>query len=293
MSRSAALALSLEAPVAQAGQAEGLRLSPVRAVRPPVRLPRRSTDPLRIAITSGKGGTGKTTITANLAALWARRGRRVLVVDGDLGLAGLDLALGVRPQRTLADVVLEGRPLEDALVTGPFGITLLAAAVGRFELANLGVAARSSLLRAIDALAARFDVVLFDTGAGLGATAVEISSLADEVLMVVTPDPAALRDAYAMAKLLSERAGCREVAVIVNQVEPGARPERAHERLAGLVDRFLDLRVRYAGGIARDGALAEGGVHGIPFVLTEPRSQPAQVLGELVSSLDREVMRTC
>ncbi len=246
--------------------------------------------PLRVAVTSGKGGVGKTTVASNLAAIWARSGRRTLVVDGDLGLACMDLALGVAPRLDLVDH-LEGRAaLDDVLVGGPFGMQLLPASSGRFDAANLGASGRAALRRAIDAVAARFEVVVVDTGAGLGATAVELAGNADEVVLVTTAEPAALRDAYAMTKVLSERTALPLLRVVVNQVDQLSDGHRTYERLVGLAARFLEIRLAYGGGLARDVALAEGAAHGVPLALAEPSSQPARVLGDLVSQLDREVV---
>ncbi len=282
--------MSRHATALRSDQALGLRPVAVETTIDHAVAARAPGVPLRIAITSGKGGVGKTTIAANLAALWARRGRRTLVVDADLGLACLDLALGVKPRRDLFDVIEGTASLEETLVEGPFGAMLLPASVGRFQLANMGHASRAALMRAIDLVAARFEVVIFDTGAGIGATAVEFASHADEIVLVVTPDASTLRDAYAMAKVLADRAPGRTLQVLTNQLEQPKAGERTYERLSDLVQRFLDVRLAYAGGIVRDSALTETAGSGVPFVLAEPRSQLAQVLGGLVSTLDREVV---
>ena len=178
-----------------ADQASGLRQMP-RPTEADRRARQRAPGaPLRIAVTSGKGGVGKTTVASNLAAIWARSGRRTLVVDGDLGLACMDLALGIKPRNDLVDVLEGSASVDDVLVASPFGMQLLPAASGRFDAATLGASARAALLRAIDAVAARFEVVIVDTGAGIGATTVELAGSADEVVLVTTAEPAALRDA--------------------------------------------------------------------------------------------------
>ena len=279
------------APLFSQGQALGLALAAERqrAMSVPQRRPAGS--PISIAITSGKGGVGKTTVTANLAALWARRGRRTLVIDADLGLAGLDLALGVEIEHDLGDVIDGRASIDEVLVTGPFGVTLLPAASGRAELASLGTAARASLMCAVAELSSRFEVVIIDTGAGIGATVLDFASLADEILLVITPDPVALRDAYAMAKILEKRAGIRELRVLANQLPLGTDGMAVHQRLAVLVERFLDVRLSYAGGLRHDAAIAESAAHGVPFVLSEPSSLPARVLSDLVTNIDREVVR--
>lgn len=267
----------------EARQVQGLALAPVRA---PVTQRAKGGRPTMIAITSGKGGVGKTTITANLATVFARLGKRTLVVDADLGLAGLDVALGVSPRFDLGDV-LDGRVgIEETLVSGPFGVTLLPAARGRAELAALGTTARATLLRLVEEVAARFEVVLVDTGAGIGATVLDFATLADEVVLVVTPDPVALRDAYAMAKILERRSGCRELHVLANQLTAGTDGLTVHRRLEALTDRFLALELHYAGALRYDVAITEACAHGVPFVLSEPSSSPARVLASLAKEID-------
>jgi flagellar biosynthesis protein FlhG len=267
----------------EARQVQGLALAPLRT---PVQQRSREGGPTMIAVTSGKGGVGKTTITANLATIFARLGKRTLVVDADLGLAGLDVALGVSPRFDLGDV-LDGRvSVEETLVTGPFGVTLLPAARGRAELAALRATARATLLRHVEEVASRFEIVLVDTGAGIGATVLDFATIADEVVLVVTPDPVALRDAYAMAKILERRSGCRELHVLANQLAPGADGLVVHRRLEALTDRFLSLRLRYAGAVRHDLTITEACAHGVPFVLSEPSSAPSRVLGTLAKEID-------
>jgi flagellar biosynthesis protein FlhG len=279
---------SAVAPWVGARQSAGLERGPRVTPFPTTRAPGSA---LTIAVTSGKGGVGKTTVTANLATLFARMGRRTLVVDADLGLAGLDLALGVLPPGDLGDV-LDGRlTVEDVLVSGPFGVTLLPAAPGRTELASLGLAARATLLRGVARVAARFDVVVIDTGAGIGSTVLDFVASADEVLLVTTPDPLALRDAYAMVKAMRTRSDCRELRVLTNLVHSRGAGLAAYQRLTGLVDRFLDTRLTYGGAIHHDVSVAEANRHGVPFVLSEPSAPPARVLSDLARSLDRGIAR--
>ncbi|MBX7190568.1 MAG: MinD/ParA family protein [Sandaracinaceae bacterium] len=273
----------MKGPLLQAQQALGLSFAPVRV---PITKSARQSGTRIITITSGKGGVGKTTITANLASVFARLGRKTLVVDADLGLAGLDIALGVTPRFDLGDVLDGHASLDDTLVTGAFGVTLLPAAHGRAELASLGTAARASLLQSVEEVAARFDVVLVDTGAGIGATVLDFAAIADDVVLVVTPDPVALRDAYAMAKILERRSGRRELHVLANQLTAGTDGLAVHRRLEALTDRFLDLELHYAGAVRYDVAIAESCAHGVPFVLSEPSSSSARVLGELAMSMD-------
>lgn len=280
-------------------QAHGLRVRrgvrPATSTTPPPPPPRRRVrqpgDPLRIAVTSGKGGVGKSQVSASLAVGFAQRGRRTLLVDADLGLASLDLLLGVRPSRDLLEVVRGRATLDELLVPTPAGPVLVPACPGRYEMANLGAAERAALLAAFDQLARRFDVVIFDTGAGIHGSSVDFASAADEVLLVVTPDPSSLRDAYAMAKVLRGRAGFERVHVVANQVANAREGGAVFDRLDALVRRFLELRLVFAGPVPRDASVVEANRSGAPVVLRAPRSPAASALEALCHRLDAEASR--
>ncbi|HEX6246217.1 MAG TPA: AAA family ATPase, partial [Polyangiales bacterium] len=206
---------------------------------------------LSIAVTSGKGGVGKTQISANLAIALAQRGRKLLLLDADLGLAGLDLVLGVTPQHNLNDV-LEGKlKAEEAVCEGPCGIRLLPACPGRYEMANLSPRDRDRLSNAIDECAAAYDVLLTDTGAGINSNSVSFAASADEVLLVATPDPQSMRDAYAMVKVLTKRAGVETIRFVANQVNSEAQGAELHDTLRGLIRRFLPTELSYLGCVPR------------------------------------------
>jgi len=265
-------------------QAEGLRALAQREQSSQVLRPgapeRRPTFSARrsIAVTSGKGGVGKTQVSANLAVALARQGHSVLVLDADLGLASQDLVLGVTPRSDLMALLERGAPASEVLVEGPAGVMLLPACPGRYEMANLGGADRDRLVAAVDAIAKQFDVLVVDTGAGLGANSVAFAALADEVILVATPDPTSLRDAYAMAKVLHRRGGVERLGVLANQVGGDQEGREVHERLAGIVERFLDLELDYLGCLRRDDAVRRAVGAGLPFVIGSPESQPSRTM---------------
>jgi flagellar biosynthesis protein FlhG len=239
-----------------------------------------------IAVTSGKGGVGKTQIAANLAVGMARRGQRVLLMDADLGLASLDLALGVSPEHNLLGVVTGERTLDEILVLGPSGVYLIPACPGRYDVANLDAAQRGRLWDLVEKAARDFDVLIIDTGAGIGSNAVGFASYADEVVLVTTPDPSALRDAYAMAKVLHRRAGLDRVQVVANQVSSEREGAEIHARMNAIVRRFLLLQLEYLGAVPRDGSVRECVALGEPFVLRSPSSLAAISVENLVRRLE-------
>jgi len=155
-----------------------------------------------LGVTSGKGGVGKTNLSVNLAISLAQQGRRVLVIDADLGLANVDILLDETPLKTLEHIILGEETLEEVLVESKHGITLLPGASGVAGLTNLDQTQRMRLLQAVDGLESRFDTVIVDTPAGIGNNAAFFASAAQDVLVVATPEPTSMTDAYAMIKVL-------------------------------------------------------------------------------------------
>ena len=238
-----------------------------------------------ITVTSGKGGVGKTQISANLAVTLAQRGFKVVLLDADLGLASLDLALGLSPERDLMDVLRGRATMEDILVEGPSGVQLLPACPGRYEMANLGVRERRALGEMVRDITDRFDVLVIDTGAGIGSNAVEFAASADDVLLVATPDPTSMRDAYAMAKVLHRRSGVDAIQLVANQVSSDAEGALIHDRLDSIVRRFLALELGYLGCIPRDDSVQRGVATGQPFVIGAPRSTATRATEGIVRRL--------
>jgi flagellar biosynthesis protein FlhG len=192
-----------------------------------------------MAITSGKGGVGKTFLSANLAAALARRGERVLVLDADLGLANLDVVLNLFPKVTLHDVFTGKVPLEEAILPAPGGFSVLLAGSGLVEYSRLTPEVRDQLLRIIDTLAPRFDYILLDTGAGMSDVVLYAVSLADDVLVVATPEPTSMTDAYATIKLLTTQQQRSAICLVVNQVGKVGEGRVIRSQLQLVVDRFV------------------------------------------------------
>jgi flagellar biosynthesis protein FlhG len=278
-------------PAPNSSQVSGL-LSMVKPVAvkdgPRARVRGRAT---RIAVTSGKGGVGKSQVSANLATLFGARGQRVLLCDTDLGLASLDLLLGVFPRYDLLEVVRGVASLAEVRVAGPPNVDLVPASPGRAEMANIGPVERSRILDALSEIEVDYDIVLVDTGAGIGSTSVEFARTADIALVVTTPDPTALRDAYAMVKTLIHQGGFSRLTVVVNQTESEHDGLAAFERLRALAKRFLSVELTYAGAIPRDLLLPESAALGQPFVLRAPQSSAARAMDHVVRRLSQEIAR--
>ena len=192
-----------------------------------------------MAVTSGKGGVGKTFLSANLAAALARRGKRVLVLDADLGLANLDVVLNLFPKVTLHDVFTGKNTLEEAILHAPGGFSVLLAGSGLVEYSRLTPEIRAQLLQIIDAVAPRFDHILLDTGAGISDVVLYAVSLADEVLVVATPEPTSMTDAYALIKVLATQQKRQEIRLVVNQAGRAGEGRVIRGQLQRVVDRFV------------------------------------------------------
>ena len=239
-------------------QADGLRAgaaaraaassAPALGVTPRVRA---------IAVASGKGGVGKTNVVANLALALQRRGQRVIVVDADLGLANLDTLLGLHPRATLRHVVHGERGIRDVLVEGPAGVQIVPAASGYEEMTQLTRDQQLVLLDQIDSLDGAFDVLLLDTGAGISSNVLFFATAAQETLVVTTPDPTALTDAYALIKVLATRYAEQEFGVVVNMARGEAEARRTFNHLSRVAAHFLHVGLQLTGWVPHDPEVGE------------------------------------
>jgi len=216
-----------------------------------------------MAVTSGKGGVGKTFVSANLAAALARSGRKVLVLDADLGLANLDVVLNLYPKITLHDVFTGKSTLADAILPAPGGFHVLLAGSGMVEYSRMTPEVRDQLQKVIAEVAPKFDHVLLDTGAGISDVVLYTVSLAGQVLVVVTPEPTSLTDAYATIKVLATTQGRRRMHLLVNQTRKAGEGRAVRLQLQQVIDRYVNpqldspVRLELLGDVPSDGAVRE------------------------------------
>ena len=213
---------------------------------------RRMTPVKVIAVTGGKGGVGKTTVAINLGVALAARGREVLLLDADLGLANVDVMLGITPRFNLRHVLAGECVLEEAICTGPRGLHVIAAASGVRHMANLSNAEHCGIIRAFDELYHRIDVMLIDTAAGLGDSVLTFCQAAQDVVVVVCDEPASLTDAYGLIKVLSRNHGVGRFRVVASQVRNSLHGRELHMKLARVCDRFLNVTLDYLGAVPFD-----------------------------------------
>jgi flagellar biosynthesis protein FlhG len=191
-------------------------------------------------------------VTANLAVLAAKRKKRVLVIDADLGLANVEIVFGAKPKRHMGDLLGPDVVIDDVLVEVRPGIHILPAASGIQQLTHLGEEEKLRLIAVLDGLSDRFDLVLIDSGAGIGDNVLFFVGVAQEIVLVVTPEPTSLVDAYAAVKVLSQQMGIKDFGVVINSVVDEMAARDVYQKLVNLTDRFLSVRIRHLGYVTRD-----------------------------------------
>lgn len=249
------------------------------------RLARKSPALRTIAFTSGKGGVGKSSLVVNVGLVLARQGKRVVILDGDLGLANIDVLLGITPKRTLKDVIEGDLDLRDVMVTGPFGIGVIPASSGAEALANLDPGRRNRLLMKLATMDDLADVLLVDTAAGISATVLSLVLACQEVVVVTVPEPTAITDAYALLKVLSRRNPDHAVRLLVNMVETQAQAEEVYRGLQRVVQRFLPSRPLYAGHVVWDPCVSKAVQEQKPLTIHYPYTQATRCISALAHSL--------
>jgi flagellar biosynthesis protein FlhG len=244
-----------------------------------------SDRPRTIAFTSGKGGVGKSSLVLNTGLALARRGQRVAVLDGDLGLASLNVLLGLSPRFDLRHVVSGERRLAQVILRGPYGLCIIPAGSGVVELANLDEVARRRILDQLDEVARSVDYLLIDTGAGINDTVLSLVLAADEAVVVTRPEPTALADAYALMKVIIRRETTYPFHLLINMVRDAGEGRRIHDGLSEILMRFLAYRPGYAGHVPSDPEVPRSVTDQVPFVLKAPRSPAALAVGALAGEM--------
>lgn len=242
--------------------------------------------PRVVTIASGKGGVGKTSLSVGIAACMAQRGGRVALLDGDLGLANADVLCGVNASVHLGHALDHGRSLADIAIEAPGGFSLIPGGSGVARLAAMTDNQRERLILGLADLADRVELTLIDCGAGVGQGVLEFVHAADLALVVATPEPTAIADAYALIKLLVMRASRDEqaasrFALVVNNAKDEREARGVHRRIETVARKFLDASVPFAGWVPTDKAVPQAVRDRTPFVITSPRSPASRGVGRL------------
>ena len=232
-----------------------------------------------ITVTSGKGGVGKTSFSVNLAIQLHRLGKRVVVLDADFGLANIEIMLGIRPKYNLADV----------MTYGPEGIGFLSGGSGINEMANLNREQVFWLIQKMEELDKQADVIIVDTGAGIGDSVLEFVAASEEVLLVATPEPTSITDAYALLKALNRNSSYMPektvVKMIANQVRGKKEADELFQKLGVVVNKFLDIDIDYLGAIPYDVNMQRAVMHQKPLSVADPDALASQSVEKIALSL--------
>ncbi len=234
-----------------------------------------------ISIASGKGGVGKTNVTVNLALALANSGKDVTILDADLGLANIDVLLGLHTDKNLSNVMKGEVELDEILVEGPAGIRIIPASSGVKDMAEMSPAEHAGLVSAFSQLSHNIDVLLVDTAAGISDSVVSFSRAAQEVLVVVCDEPASITDAYALIKLLNKEQGIFRFHILANMVSGPQQGREVYDKLSKVTDRFLDVALDYMGHIPHDEHLQKAVKRQKAVVEAFPRSRAAQAFQTL------------
>jgi len=237
-----------------------------------------------IAITSGKGGVGKTNITANLALAMTMQNKKIGIIDADLGLANIDVILKLNPKYNLEHVVMGEKKLQDIFVKGPAGLTIIPASSGRIPMASLSEIDRTLLIKELIRSTSNFDVTFIDTGAGISNNVVDFVVAAQETIVITTPEPTAITDAYAMIKVILQRKDT-DIGIIVNMVQSQDQARDVSERIMLAVRRFINAKVHFVGYVLRDPTVSDAVICQQPLIFKHPGSSATQCINVLADKI--------
>ena len=225
-----------------------------------------------ISVTSGKGGVGKSNVVVNLSIALAKRGKKVLVIDADLGLGNIDVLIGLSPGYNLNDVFTGNKSLKDIIIEGPEGIKIVPAGSGLQEVTSLNVDQRLKILDELDELEEEFDILIIDTEAGISENVTYFNTAAQEIVVVVSPEPTSLTDVYALIKLLATRHNERHFKVLVNMAKDMDDALQVFAKLCNVTSRFLDISLDYLGCVLHDGQLVDAVKSQKPVIELYPKA---------------------
>ena len=242
-----------------------------------------------ITVTSGKGGVGKSSIAVNLAIALSRLGKRVVILDADFGLANIEVMLGIRPTYNLADLMFRGKNLSDIITPGPENIGFISGGSGIQELTNLSKDQIIYLIRKLVELDQTVDIVIIDTGAGIADSVLEFVAASSEILLVATPEPTSITDAYALLKTLNRKSDFSVddtvIKIISNRVTPDEDGEEIYEKLSIVVSRFLKLKLEYLVHIPMDNSVSKAVMKQRPAICDYPNSSFSKIINSFARQL--------
>jgi flagellar biosynthesis protein FlhG len=239
-----------------------------------------------IAVTSGKGGVGKTNLSVNLGVSMAQMGKRVALLDADMGLANVDILLGLSPEYNLSHVLMGEKSLTDIMLKGPAGLKVIPASSGIQQMSELSAAEQAGVIRAFSEIDRSLDVLIVDTAAGISSSVVNFARASQEIIVVVCDEPTSLTDAYAYIKLMNREYGISKVHMVANMVPNVQQGQQLFNKLTKVTDRYLDVMLNYVGAVPFDEYLRKSVQKQRPVVEAFPQSKSAQAFKNLALKID-------
>ncbi len=240
-----------------------------------------------LSITSGKGGVGKTNIATNLACALVQEGKKVLVFDADLGLANIDILMGITPEYTIEHVIKGKKKLSDIIINTPEGVHILPSSSGVEEFTNLSLFQKKRLIEEFSLLNNIYDFIIIDTPAGISSNVIYFNLAANEIINVIEPDPTSFTDAYALMKVLSVKYGVEEFSIVVNCVDSEEQAKRVFQNMNMVCEKFLQIKLTYLGHIFKDKKLVQAVRNQRPVVVLYPYSKASRCIYNLCNTICR------
>jgi flagellar biosynthesis protein FlhG len=239
-----------------------------------------------ISVTSGKGGVGKTHTSINLALQLTKLGKKVLILDADLGLANVNVLLGFKPTKHIGEILAAKASIKEVIVHHESGIDILPASSGVAELTKLTEEEQTNLISAFDSLTSSYDYLIVDTAAGIGDNVLYFNTAAEEILVIIDREPTSITDAYAVIKVLSQRAGVKTFNVLVNRCPVGNDGKSIFAQLANVTGKFLNVSLKFIGSVQEDSAVREATIQQQPYSELYPSSRASMDIAQIAKRID-------
>jgi flagellar biosynthesis protein FlhG len=241
-----------------------------------------------VTITSGKGGVGKTNVSVNMALAYARLGKKVVVMDADLGLANVNVILNMIPKFNLYHVIRKQKTMREIMVDTEYGISIVAGASGFSKIANLSEEERQNFIEELNTLSSA-DIIIIDTSAGVSSNVLDFIAAADDAVIITTPEPTAITDAYGIIKIIATEIDSLNMGLklVVNRAKSVAEAKKVADRMTGIAGQFLNLKVEYLGFIYDDSTVSHAVLRQKPFMVIDPRCKASQCVQHIVGRMEK------